>query len=124
VPDRLRFKNVNMKRTELRKLVDECYRILGPAETANVVDGVKGVGFTYATRGGMTIAVGDIVIPPDKGKRLVEADAAVDQIDRQFQRGLITDDERYEQVVDVWQKTTNDLSTAMMDGLDRSARFG
>ena len=118
VPDRLRFKNVNMKRTELRKLVDECYRILGPAETANVVDGVKGVGFEYATRGGMTIAVTDIVIPPDKGRRLVEADASVDQIDRQFQRGLITDDERYEQVVDVWQKTTNDLSTAMMDGLD------
>jgi DNA-directed RNA polymerase subunit beta' len=118
VPDRLRFKNVNMKRTELRKLVDECYRILGPEETAVVVDGVKSVGFKYATRGGMTIAVTDIVIPPDKGRRLVEADASVDQIDRQFQRGLITDDERYEQVVDVWQKTTNDLSTAMMDGLD------
>jgi DNA-directed RNA polymerase subunit beta' len=118
VPDRLRFKNVNMKRTELRKLVDECYRILGPEETANVVDGVKGVGFTYATRGGMTIAVGDIVIPKDKKERLAVADTAVDQIDRQFQRGLITDDERYEQVVDVWQKTTNDLSTAMMDGLD------
>jgi DNA-directed RNA polymerase subunit beta' len=118
VPDRLRFKNVNMKRTELRKVVDECYRILGPAETANVVDGIKGVGFKYATRGGMTIAVGDIVIPPDKGKRLVEADADVDKIDRQFQRGLITDDERYEQVVDVWQKTTNDLSNSMMDGLD------
>ena len=118
VPDRLRFKNVNMKRTELRRLVDECYRILGPEETANVVDGVKGVGFEYATRGGMTIAVGDIVIPPDKARRLKEADASVDQIDRQFQRGLITDDERYEQVVDVWQKTTNDLSTAMMDGLD------
>jgi DNA-directed RNA polymerase subunit beta' len=118
VPDRLRFKNVDMKRTELRKLVDECYRILGPAETANVVDGVKGVGFEYATRGGMTIAVNDIVIPPDKAKRLAGADTAVDQIDRQFQRGLITDDERYEQVVDVWQRTTNDLSTAMMDGLD------
>ncbi len=118
VPDRLRFKNVNMKRTELRRLVDECYRMLGPEETANVVDGVKAVGFQYATRGGMTIAVGDIVIPTDKKRRLAEADTAVDQIDRQFQRGLITDDERYEQVVDVWQKTTNDLSTAMMDGLD------
>ena len=118
VPDRLRFKNVDMKRTELRKLVDECYRILGPGETANVVDGVKGVGFEYATRGGMTIAVNDIVIPPDKAERLARADTDVDQIDRQFQRGLITDDERYEQVVDVWQRTTNDLSTAMMDGLD------
>jgi DNA-directed RNA polymerase subunit beta' len=118
VPDRLRFKNVNMKRTELRKLVDECYRILGPAETANVVDGVKAVGFEYSTRGGMTIAVTDIVIPPDKARRLAEADVAVDQIDRQFQRGLITDDERYEQVVEVWQRTTAELSNAMMEGLD------
>jgi DNA-directed RNA polymerase subunit beta' len=118
VPDRLRFKNVNMKRTELRRLVDECYRILGPAETANVVDGVKAVGFEYSTRGGMTIAVTDIVIPPDKVRRLAEADTAVDQIDRQFQRGLITDDERYEQVVEVWQRTTAELSNAMMEGLD------
>ena len=118
VPDRLRFKNVDMKRTELRRLVDECYRILGPEETANVVDGVKGVGFQYATRGGMTIAVNDIVIPPDKAVRLAGAETDVDQIDRQFQRGLITDDERYEQVVEVWQRTTNDMSTAMMDGLD------
>jgi DNA-directed RNA polymerase subunit beta' len=118
VPDRLRFKNLNMKRAELRKLVDECYRVLGPEETAHVVDGIKAVGFEYSTRGGITIAVADIVIPPDKQKRLSAADAAVDQIDKQFQRGLITDDERYEQVVEVWQKTTNDLSTAMMDGLD------
>jgi DNA-directed RNA polymerase subunit beta' len=118
VPDRLRFRNLNMKRAELRRLVDECYRILGPEETAHVVDGIKHVGFEYSTRGGVTIAVADIVIPPDKGKRLAEADAQVDQIDKQFQRGLITDDERYEQVVEVWQKTTNDLSTAMMDGLD------
>ena len=108
VPDRLRFRNVDMKRTELRKLVDECYRILGPEETAHVVDGVKAVGFEYATRGGMTIAVGDIVIPPDKGKRLAEADAAVDQIDtpvparpdhrrralRAGRRGLAEDDQR------------------------------
>jgi DNA-directed RNA polymerase subunit beta' len=118
VPDRLRFKNLNMKRTELRRLVDECYRVLGPEETAHVVDGIKQVGFEYSTRGGVTIAVTDIVIPEDKQKRLAEADAAVDQIDRQFQRGLITDDERYEQVVDVWQRTTTELSNAMMEALD------
>jgi len=87
VPDRLRFKNVNMKRTELRKLVDECYRILGPAETAEVVDGVKGVGFQYATRGGMTIAVGDIVIPRTRPLASSLRTRPVDQIDRQFQRG-------------------------------------
>ena len=66
----------------------------------------------------MTIAVSDITMPSDKAERLRGADDQVDQIDRQFQRGLITDDERYEQVVGVWQKTTSEMSDAMMDDLD------
>ncbi|MGZ6340722.1 MAG: DNA-directed RNA polymerase subunit beta', partial [Candidatus Limnocylindrales bacterium] len=119
LPDRLRFKNVTMKRSELRTLVDDCYRLLGPEETAHLVDGIKTVGFEYATRGGMTIAVSDITVPADKQERLALADGLVDQIDRQFQRGLITEDERYEQVVDVWQKTTSDISNSMMAGLDQ-----
>ncbi len=118
VPERLRFKNKTMKRAELRSLIEDCYRQLGADETAHLVDGIKGVGFEYATRGGMTIAVGDITVPEDKQARLAQADGLVDQIDRQFQRGLITDEERYEQVVDVWQKTTTDISNSMMGGLD------
>src|SRR5205814_3193285 len=105
VPDRLRFTeltNREMRRAELKRLVDECYRLLGPEETAHLVDGIKDVGFKYATRCGLTIAVSDITMPPDKGERLLAADTAVDQIDRQYQRGLITEDERYEQVVNVW----------------------
>ncbi len=66
----------------------------------------------------MTIGLFDIEIPKDKAKRLVAADAEVDEIDRQFQRGLITDDERYEQVVSVWQQTTQKMSDAMMASLD------
>ena len=107
-----------MKRAELRRLVEECYRLLGPGETAHLVDGIKSVGFEFATRGGMTIGVFDIEVPSDKGARLKSADGEVDEIDRQFQRGLITDDERYEQVVSVWQRTTAEMSDAMMAGLD------
>jgi DNA-directed RNA polymerase subunit beta' len=118
LPDRLRFNNKPMKRTELRRLVDECYRLLGPVETAHLVDGIKDVGFKYATRGGMTIGLFDIEIPSDKASRLKTADGEVDEIDRQFQRGLITDDERYEQVVSVWQRTTSEMSDAMMASLD------
>ena len=66
----------------------------------------------------MTIAVSDITMPSDKAERLQGADEQVDQIDRQYQRGLITEDERYEQVVGVWQKTTSEMSDAMMDSLD------
>ena len=77
----------------------ECYRKLGPVETAHLVDGIKRIGFTYATRAGITIAIDDISVPPHKQELLDKADADVTDIDRQFQRGLITDDERYEQVV-------------------------
>ena len=118
VPERLRFRNAEHKRPDLRRLVDECYRLLGPTETAHLVDGIKRVGFDFATRGGMTIAVDDITVPPDKAAQLAAADEQVTKIDAQFQRGLITDDERYEAVVDVWQKTSKDLSDAMMDNLD------
>ena len=117
VPDRLRFKNQAMKRSELKRIVDECYRLLGPEETANLVDGIKDVGFKYATRGGMTIGLWDIVTPTDKKSRLLATDTAVTDIDKQFSRGLITDDERYEQVVELWQRTTKDISDSMMASL-------
>ncbi|HEX2755320.1 MAG TPA: DNA-directed RNA polymerase subunit beta', partial [Candidatus Limnocylindrales bacterium] len=117
LPDQMRFKDEVMKRSDLKDLVDECYRLLGPDETAHLVDGIKSVGFDFATRGGMTIGLFDIEVPKDKPARLAAADASVAEIDRQFQRGLITDDERYEQVVDVWQKTTNAMSDEMMKGL-------
>ncbi|HET9613626.1 MAG TPA: DNA-directed RNA polymerase subunit beta', partial [Candidatus Limnocylindrales bacterium] len=117
LPDPMRFKETVMKRSDLKDLVDECYRLLGPEETAHLVDGIKSVGFDFATRGGMTIGLFDIEVPKDKGEQLKKADASVAEIDRQFQRGLITDDERYEQVVDVWQKTTTALSDQMMKTL-------
>jgi len=118
LPDKLRYSNAIMKRAELKRLVDECYRTLGPEETAHLVDGIKSVGFEFATRGGLTIGLFDIEVPKNKAEALRTADASVAEIDRQFQRGLITDDERYEQVVGVWQDTTARMSDDMMKGLD------
>jgi DNA-directed RNA polymerase subunit beta' len=117
LPDQLRYSDKVMVRSELKELIDECYRMLGADETAHLADGIKSVGFDFATRGGMTIGVFDIEVPKDKAERLKAADDNVAQIDRQFQRGLITEDERYEQVVDVWQKTTSTLSDDMMKSL-------
>ena len=107
-----------MRRVDLKALVDVCYRQLGPDETAHLVDGIKSVGFEFATRGGMTIGLFDIEIPKDKAARLAAADESVAAIDKQFQRGLITEDERYEQVVGVWQETTAQMSDEMMKSLD------
>ncbi|HET7182556.1 MAG TPA: DNA-directed RNA polymerase subunit beta' [Candidatus Limnocylindrales bacterium] len=128
VPDRLRFTaltNREMRRTDLKRLVDECYRLLGPGDTANLVDGIKSVGFEYATRGGLTIGLWDIVTPNQKVKALKSADDQVTDIDKQYQRGLITDEERYEQVVELWKRTTDTISAAMMAQLpeDNSLRM-
>ena len=118
LPDALRFHGEVMRRVDLKALVDTCYRQLGPAETAHLVDGIKDVGFEFATRAGLTIGVFDIEIPKDKAARLDAADDAVATIDRQFQRGLITEDERYEQVVSIWQDTTSKMADEMMKSLD------
>ncbi len=118
LPDALRFHDTVMHRVDLKDLVDVCYRQLGPEETAHLVDGMKSVGFEFATRSGMTIGLFDIEIPKDKPARLEAADASVAAIDRQFQRGLITEDERYEQVVGVWQETSSLMSDEMMRTLD------
>jgi DNA-directed RNA polymerase subunit beta' len=125
LPDRLRFKNEVMKRPELKTLVDDCYRLLGPAATAHLVDGIKSVGFEYATRSGTTIALWDIIAPPDKEARLAEADRQLAEIESQYQRGLITEEERYEQIVDLWQRVTRDVSESMMEVLptDNSLRM-
>jgi DNA-directed RNA polymerase subunit beta' len=125
LPDSLRFSNTTMRRGELKALVDECYRLLGAEETAHLVDGIKSVGFEFATRGGLTIGLLDIVTPRDKGERLAATDEEIEGIDRQFSRGLITEDERYEQVVRIWQDTTREVSDSMMSGLpgDNSLRM-
>ena len=117
LPEPLRFVNKPMKRTDLKALVDRCYRDLGAIETAHLVDGIKSIGFKFATRGGMTIGLWDIVVPASKPAQMAKAEADVAAIDKQFQRGLITEDERYEQVVELWQRVTKDVSDEMMASL-------
>ena len=128
LPERMRYQsgssgimaatNRTMDRSALREVVSDCYRLLGAGETAHLVDGIKSVGFRYATQGGMTIAVDDIRIPEKKPELLAKADKRVEDIDKQYQRGLITADERYQHVVDIWRSTTDDVSDEMMAGLD------
>ena len=101
-----------------KALIAQCYRELGPAAT-RLVDGIKTLGFHYATVAGITIGIDDIRVPDEKAKLLAEADARVTDIDREFRKGFITDDERYTQTVDVWRATTDDVTEKMLDGLDK-----
>ncbi|MFN2484902.1 MAG: DNA-directed RNA polymerase subunit beta' [Candidatus Limnocylindria bacterium] len=119
LPPELRYVNHIMDRRTLRELISICYRDLGPAATATLVDRIKAVGFHYATQAGITIAVDDMTVPKEKATLLADADARVTDIERSFRRGFITEEERYNQTVDVWRRTTDDVTSKMLDGLDR-----
>jgi DNA-directed RNA polymerase subunit beta' len=103
----------------LGDLISECYRLYGSAATAVVADRLKKLGFKYSTRGGISIGVEDVEIPPEKEDLLKEADAKVIQIERQYKRGLLTEAERYRQTINVWEETRNKVSNAVSANLNR-----
>jgi DNA-directed RNA polymerase subunit beta' len=119
IPDELGFVNQVMDRKGLKALIAQCYRELGPAATTRLVDGIKSLGFHYATVAGITIGIDDMQVPVAKQKLLADADGRVNDIDREFRKGFITDDERYNQTVDVWRETTDQVTQQMLDGLDK-----
>ena len=108
-----------MDKKELGKLVAECYRRFGNAQTATVLDKIKKLGFTYATRAGITIAVSDIKIPKQKQVIISTTDSQVEAINNHYRNGLLTGDERYIKVVDLWKKATDDVTDSLMKSLDR-----
>jgi DNA-directed RNA polymerase subunit beta' len=119
LPRELGYVNRVMDRRGLKELIARCYHELGPKATARLVDGIKGVGFHYATMAGITIGIDDIKIPEEKKALLSAADVEVTRIENEFRRGFITEDERYTQTVEVWRNTTDDVTQQMLDGLDR-----
>jgi DNA-directed RNA polymerase subunit beta' len=115
LPPELPFQNDGMDRPNLRRVVAMCYRQLGGEQTAEIVDRIKATGFHYATRSGVTIAIHEIQVPRQKAELLKEADARVDDLYDQFQMGLITEDERYQGTVDVWNDTTKQIEGAIKE---------
>lgn len=118
LPMDLRFKNKVMDKKALKDLMAECYRVYGTAKTAELVDEIKHLGFHYATVSGTTIAISDITIPVQKRKIIDETNIKIGEIERQYRRGLITEDEKYQSTVDAWTKATDDVTNAVAQGLD------
>lgn len=108
-----------MDKKELGKLIADCYRRFGNAQTAMVLDKIKKLGFTYATRAGITIAISDIKIPRQKKVIIDSTDKQVETINGHYRNGLLTGDERYIKVVDLWKKATDDVTDSLMKSLDR-----
>jgi DNA-directed RNA polymerase subunit beta' len=113
------FLNQTMNKSTLKALVSECYHSLGNQSTAAMLDNLKQIGFEYATKSGTTIASHDIEVPGSKSKLIEEGDEKVAVIESQFNRGLITEDERYNNTVQVWTDTTEKIKDTISHSLDR-----
>ncbi len=112
------FLGILMNKKEIGKLVANCFNHFGATKTAEVIDTVKNLGYHYACLAGMTVAISDVIVPPEK-KDIIEAtQKIVNKVEHQFVRGLITEDERYKKVISLWNKATDDVADAMMDNMD------
>ena len=96
-----------VRKKELGKIIDKCIRTCGTVRTSEILDKIKNQGFKYSTRSGLTVAVRDALIPENKKELIAQADEKVAQIKRQYDRGLISDDVRYDRVIKVWNETTD-----------------
>ena len=104
-----------VKKKQLGDIIERCIRVHGTARTSEVLDRIKAQGLKYSTRSGLTVAVVDAVIPPEKAEIVAEADKKVQEIRRQYDRGFISDDVRYERVVKTWNDATQKVRDALLD---------
>jgi len=118
LPDELRFINRAMNKGTLQELIGECYRRLGREATTELADRIKNIGFKYATRSGATIAISDLVIPSDKATILEETEGIIAEVDRQYRRGLLTEEEQYTRTIELWSRAREQVSKAVSEALD------
>ncbi len=103
---------------QLGKIIDRCIDIHGTSVSSIVLDKIKATGFKYSTKGAITVAVTDAVIPPVKKEILADAEAQIDEISKMYRRGLISNDERSRHVIEIWNKATEDVADALKGNLD------
>ena len=104
---------------KLKSILEKVINIHGATKTAEVLDHVKAMGYRYSTRAAMTVSISDMRVPPEKPQMIEEAQAAVDQITKNYRRGFITEEERYKEVIDTWRNMDEALTKKLLDGLDK-----
>jgi DNA-directed RNA polymerase subunit beta' len=119
LPAELGFYNESIDKGILKQIVTNCYQLLSGEDTTRVVDSIKHLGFRYATKSGTTIAMGDIQVPPSKPKLLEEAAERIAIIENQYNKGLITEDEKYNNTIGIWMETTDRITDIISQTLDR-----
>ena len=104
---------------QLKKILEKVINTHGATKTAEVLDAIKATGYKYSTRAAMTVSISDMTVPPQKPEMIANAQEIVDKITKNYKRGLITEEERYKEVVETWKKTDDELTKALLDGLDK-----
>ena len=104
---------------QLGKIIDKCIRIHDTTKTAEVLDKIKATGYKYSTLGALTVSVSDIEVPEKKKELLADAEKQIDAIAKKYRRGLLTNEDRYNEVIQVWGATTDKVTEAMMDHMDK-----
>ncbi|MFZ5980925.1 MAG: DNA-directed RNA polymerase subunit beta' [Candidatus Zixiibacteriota bacterium] len=117
LPEKMAFFNDLASRGKLEELVSDTYWLYGQNETINLLDRLKYFGFEYATKAGITVSVDDFVIPEEKNELIATARKEVAKIQKRYERGVITNGERYNQVIDTWTRTTSEVSEVMFNNL-------
>ena len=103
----------------LKQILEKVINTHGATKTAEVLDYIKAMGYKYSTRASMTVSISDMTVPAKKPQMLAEAEATVEKIMKNFRRGLITEEERYKEVVETWKKTDEELTDALLSGLNK-----
>ena len=104
---------------QLKQILEKVINTHGATATAEVLDNVKAIGYKYSTRAAMTVSISDMTVPPQKPEMIAQAQETVDRITKNFKRGLITEEERYKEVVETWKATDDALTEALLSGLDK-----
>jgi DNA-directed RNA polymerase subunit beta' len=120
LPEEMPFINKRIAKSDLGDLISDLYEEVGNDKTAETLDNIKEMGYDYATRSGISIAVTDAEIPPSKPQIVSNAEDQVHQIESHYRRGAITENERYQKVVDIWNKAKDDVTDALLENLDES----
>ncbi|RAK07710.1 DNA-directed RNA polymerase subunit beta' [Halanaerobium saccharolyticum] len=120
LPEEVEFVNQRIGKSDLGDLITDLYEEVGNDKTAETLDKIKEMGYDYATRSGISIAVSDAEIPPSKPEIVSKAEDEVHQIENHYRRGAITEDERYHKVVDIWNQAKDDVTDALLANLDES----
>ncbi len=122
LPDGLPYYNIPMRSSELAKVISDCYQILGRRATIDLLDDMNRMGFRQSTRSGLSFATDDLITPPSKAKIITDAERSVLKIHKLYQRGIITEGERYNQVLDAWTHARERITTEMMVELENDYR--